>query len=547
MKRSLFALLLIVSIFTLAFSENYITSFSAAVKNWNDFKIPEAISLVNLSLSSTFNVAYAPDLWYFKTRLELMNGEIKEAKKSLEMAASVFHPKFVYTLLNSLTNASVTSFSPITNVNYLNSIKGFYGEEVFYSPISVASRRESYYVLDGANRFVEKFGLIQKRYFLGVNSTPTAMIYSYRLDSFFISFENGYIYKYSPDFSQKSVFVKGLSYPIVSFSDNFGRVYVINSGKDEVNVFECNGQLFRDFNFFNKKVHILGNVRENAGTMFVMDYTTRSVRTFDITNGEELSRIPFPDGLTPTSFEILGSSVIFIGSQKLNVGGIKFPLEDSKSVFSSSLTERILMTTDIESNKVNLYEMKTSSNIFMPLIDNLSFSNGKITIEFRILDPLGSKIENPGKVVVNDNGFTKPITLTTIEFPISLHRLQNVSDILKMKRNKRNFVVVYASTLKGHVRGMFAPALFKNTTFYIIEDITPTKLEKTLVRLTNGDFISQQEANNFEEILPNMHAFEFKASYNSILPNGVDEIDLTYGANAKYVDSVYYTFQNVMK
>jgi hypothetical protein len=546
-KLFLGVLIVLIFAFTLNFSENYITSFSAAVKSWEESDLSQAISLVTLSLSSTFDVAYAPDLWYFKARLELMVGNVKEAKKSLEMAASVFHPKAVYSLLNSLANASLTSFSPVANVSYVNSIKGFYDGELFYSPISVATRYNSYYVLDGANHFVEEFGMAQKRHTLSVNSTPTSLIYSQKLDSFFISFENGYIYEYSHDFSRKIIFAKGLAHPIVSFADNMGRIYVVNTGKDAVDVFECDGSIFKTFNFFKERVHILGNIREMAGVMYVMDYTTKSVQRFNVINGQKLSSIPFPKGPLPTSFEVLNSNVLFVNSSELDVGGIKFPLENSKSVFSSLLTERILMTCDVESNKVNLYEVKTNSIIFVPVIDNLTFSSGKVSVKFRILDPLGSTVENPGKVVVNDNGFTKATTLSKMKISSVVHYISDVRDIFKMKKDERDLVVVKASVLNGNEHKVFASSILNNITFYVIEDIPPTKLEETLVKATGGDFISQSEANSFDKFASKMISFEFEASYPSILPNGVDEVDLMYGTENKYVDSVYYTFQNVMK
>ncbi len=546
MKKFLFGIL-IVLLFISIFSENYLVSFSAAVKSWEKSDIDQAILLANLSLSSTINISYAPDLWYFKARLELMKGETKQAKDSLEMAASVFHPKAVYHLLNSLLNASVTSFSPITNVNYVNSIKGFYGGEVFYTPISVSTRYEDYYVLDASNRFVEEFGTSQIRHTLSVNSTPTSMVYSHKLDSFFISFKNGSIYEYSPDFSKKSLFATGFSYPVVSFVDNVGRVYVLDSGKDVIDIFECTGKTFKTFNFFNERVHILGSVREAAGIMYVMDFTDKSIRRFDVINGKELSSIPFPEGNTPTSFEILEDNVLFINSKDLNVGGINFPLNNSKSVFSSSFAERLLMTCDVESNKVNLYEVKTHSGVFIPVIDNLSFSGGKVNVTFRVLDPLGSNVENPSKAVINDNGFTKAVNFSRSEIQTVLHSKVQINDLFKMDKNKRNVVILKASDLKGHEKALFPSIILNNVTLYIIKDVFPSKDEEELVKLTGGDFVSQKEAQQFNEFIPKMHAFEFKGSYRTGLPSGVDEVKLTYGANNEFSDSVYYTLQNMMK
>jgi len=66
----------------------------------------------------------------------------------------------------------------------------------------------------------------------------------------------------------------------------------------------------------------------------------------------------------------------------------------------------------VESNEIKIYEIQTHSNVFLPLIDRLNFENGKINVFFRILDPLGEWIENAGKTVVDDNGFTKAIIVS---------------------------------------------------------------------------------------------------------------------------------------
>ncbi len=542
-----FLIVFAISLLAITIFADYLTSFSAAIQNWENSNIDQALSLVSLSLSSTLNIAYAPDLWYFKSRLELMEGKIKQAKSSLEMAASVFHPKDVYFLLNSLASASVTSFSPIANVNYVNSIKGFYGGEIFYSPISALMRYNSYYVLDAANDFVEEFGQRQRRYLLSMHSTPTAMIYSNKLDVFFISYENGSVYEYSPDFSKQKLFADGLSYPTVSFADNAGRVYVVNCGKDSIEVFECDGEKFRTFNFFKKRVHILGNVRESNGIMYVMDFTDRSVRRFNLFNGTELPSIPFPKDHIPTSFEIFGRSVLFVDSHNLSVGGINFPLTNSKSVFSSSLTQRLLITCDVEKNEINLYDVESHSDLFIPIMDNLSFADGKVKISFRILNPFGLDVENPQKIIVNDNGFTKSIELSRRKIRTIFHLFPSLEEIFKMNKNHKNVIVLKSSALIGHEREMFSSLILNNTSLYLVEDTSPTRLENELVKMTGGDFITMKEAEKFQDLVSRFSSFEFEASYKIGLPEGVDEIDMRYGAKGEFVDSLYYTLQNVMK
>ncbi len=546
MKKVLFFAGLIFILFTISLAD-YLTSFSAAVENWNASNIESAISLTELSLSSTVNISYAPDLWYFKSRLELMLGKRKDAENSLNMAATVFHPKAVYKLLGALAEASITNFSPVSQVNFVNEIKGFYDGEVFYSPVSVAMRNEEYYVLDEGNRFVEEFGLVQKRLPLGVNSTPTAMIYSPKTDTFFVSFENGNVYEYNPDFSKHFLFASNFSYPIVSFSDNSGRIYVSDEGRDRVVVLENNGDVFKKFDFFkNNRVHIIGYVRESCGIMYVMDFTSKEVRRFDLASGEEMRPIPFPKGDVPSSFEVLGSNVIFVSSHHLTIGGIDFPIAD-RSAFSSSLMERTLMVCDVESNEIKIYEIQTRSNVFLPLIDRLNFENGKINVFFRILDPLGEWIENAGKTVVDDNGFTKAIIVSKVNVKHKLYIFPKLSSLFHMNKNIENVVILKASSLKGREKDFFSAILLNHVCLYLVEDTDLTELEREMIRLTRGDIISSNEIPDMKSLSRKLKPFEFKATYSTGLPQGVDEVDLMYGGKHIFTDSVYYTLQNVLK
>ncbi len=548
MKRfsPVITVMLLLFVFSVAMAD-YMTSFSAAVKNWNESNIENAISLVQLSLSSTVNVSYAPDLWYFRSRLELMLGKTSDAEKSLETAVSVFHPKAVYKFLNALAQASVTSFSPVAQVTYENELKGFYSGEVFYSPVSVAMRNTNYYVLDEANDFVEEFGTVQRKIPLSAGSTPTSMVYSSKTDTFFISFEDGKVYEYNSNFSTYKLFASGFSYPIVSYVDNAGRVYISNEGKDSIVVLENDGSVFRTFLFFkSNRVHIIGYIRECCGVMYVMDFTDKEIRKFDIVTKQELTPIPFPKGEVPSSFELLGSTVIFVSSHKATVGGIDFPLQDG-GVFSSSFAGRLLMVCDIEKNAVKMYEIFTHSNLFLPIIDRTKFVNGKAKVFFRVLDPMGKDIENANQAVVMDNGFTKAITVSKISIPHKLYIFPKTSIFFHMDKNIKNIVIMKASTLKGQEKSFFSAILLNNVCLYLVEDTDLTKLEKELVKLTHGDVLGKNEVSKAVSFSANSKAFEFQATYSIALPQGIDEINLMYGGSPTFVDSTYYTLQNVLK
>ena len=545
MRKILFTL----AMFLITFSSfaNYLDSFSAAVQAWNQGEIDQSLSLTKLSLSSTVNVADAPDLWYFKARLNIMKGNTKKAIEAIQTAGDVFRQKPVFLLLNELANASVTTFSPVLSIKYVNSIEGFYGTEVFYSPLSVCMRKQNYYVLDGANRFVEEFGAHQIRHKIGVDSTPTSMIYSPQMDSFFISFENGSVYEYSSNFSKKKVFISKLSHPVVSCTDNAGRLYVGEYGKDQVDVFDDQGVLIRKFRLFDKEVHIFSYIREFSSVVYVMDLTEKKIRRFDVISGKELSSIPFPKGSIPFTFELLGSSVVFINSHSALIGGIKFPLVNSTSVFSSNMTGRTLMTTDVANNKVNLYDIKTQKSLIFPIIDGLSFANGKVFVKFRLLDPMGYDIENPSRVLVEDNGFQQPVNIVRIHQKIKVYEFPKLNDIFKMNQTTKNVVILRASSLKGHGKEFFSSIIMNNVTLYLVVDEKPTDMERELVCLSKGSLISYSEIKRIKNFSKNRNFFEFEASYSKGLPNGVDELEIMYGPSSHLVDGVYYTMQNIMK
>ena len=546
MRKAFFVLAMFLMMVSFSFA-NYLDSFSAAIQAWDQGKIDQSLSLTKLSLSSTVNVANASSLWYFKARLDIMRGSTKDAVEALQTAGGVFEQKPVFLLLNDLANASITTFSPVLNIKHVNSIEGFYGTEVFYTPLSVCMREQNYYVLDGANRFVEEFGTQQARHKIGVDSTPTSMIYSPQTDSFFISFENGSVYKYSSNFSKKKIFISNLSHPLVSCTDNAGRVYIGEYGKDQVDVFENDGVLMRKFSLFDKKVHIFSCVREFNSIAYVMDLTEKKVRKFNVISGKELSPILFPKGSIPFTFELLGSNVIFINSSIASIGGIQFSLDNSISVFSSNITGRILMTTDVANNKVNLYNIETQKVLIFPIIDGLSFKKGKVRVKFRLLDPMGSKIENPSKILVKDNEFQQPVDISRTHQKVKIYEFPKLNDIMKMNQTAKNVVILHASSLKGHEKDFFSPIILNNVTLYLVVDEKPTDMERELVCLSQGSLISDSEIEQVKNFSKNRNFFEFEASYSKGLPSGVDEVELMYGPNSHLVDSVYYTMQNIIK
>jgi len=545
--RKMFFVLYVLILLTSFALADYMNSFSAAVEAWNQGKTEQALSLMKLSLSSTFNTSDAPDLWYFKARLDLMTGKINEARQALDTAGSVFKPKPVFKLLKNLTDASITSFSPIVSIKYIGSINGFHNGEVFYSPISVAIRRNSYYVLDAANRFVERFGSIQQRYKLGVDSTPTAMVYSNVMDSFFVSFENGDVYKYTSDFSKKEKFTSKLSYPVVFCTDNAGRVYVGEYGRDAVDIFEYNGILMKEMHFFDKKVHIFSYARVFGDSFYIMDLTDKEVRKFDIISGKELSDIPFPKGVIPFTFEVMYGNVFFISSKSAIIGGISFNLNQSNSVFSSILNGKLFVTSDPAANKVNIYKISMEKDVLFPIVDGLFFKGGKIYVRFRIIDPVDGFIENPTNVVVKDNGLQSPADISYISQNAMIYEFPRLDEILKMNHVKPNVVISRVSSFNKEVKNYFAPILLNNVVLYLVRDGKPTELEKLLVHLTNGAFISDSEVEYIKKVSKYRRFVEFVASYPVGLPTGIDDVSVSYGPTSNLIDSVYYTKQNVLK
>lgn len=546
MRRMLFVLYVLTLLTSLAFA-NYMNSFSAAVEAWDQGEADQALSLMKLSLSSTFNASDAPDLWYFKARLDLMTGKVSEARQALDTAGSIFKPKPGFKLLKNLADASITSFSPVVDVKYIGSIKGFHEGEVFYSPVSVAIRRNSYYVLDAANRFVEKFGSIQQRYKLDVNSTPTAMIYSNVMESFFVSFENGTVYKYASDFSSKEEFASKLSYPVVFCVDNAGRVYVGEYGKDAVDIFEYNGVLMKKLHFFDKKVHIFSYARVFGDTFYIMDLTDKEVRKFDIISGKELSDVPFPKDVIPFTFEVMYGNVFFIGSKSAVIGGISFNLNRSSSVFSSTLNGKVFVTTDPVANKVNIYGISMEKSVLFPIVDRLLFKGGKIYVRFRIVDPINGFIENLANVVIRDGGFQAPADISYVSQNAVVYEFPRLSDILKMDHTKSNVVISRVSLLDKWAKSYFAPILLNNVVLYLVRDEKPTELEKLLVHLTNGAFISNSEVKYVKEFSKHRHFVEFMASYPVSLPTGIDNVSVSCGPTSNLIDTAYYTKQNVLK
>ena len=546
MKKMVFVLCFFVMLISMTYA-NYMSAFSATVKAWSQGNTEQALSLMNLTISSTFNAADAPKLWYFKARLDLMKGKISDALKALNTAKNVFKFEPVFHLLNFLANASSTSFAPITGIDYVGSIKGFNGGEIFYSPISVAIKQNSYYVLDAANRFVEKFGSIQKHYTLGVSSTPTAMIFSQSVNAFFVSFENGSVYEYTSNFSGKKKFVSHLNYPVVFCSDNAGRVYVGEYGRDAIDIFEYDGSLEKRLSLFNKRVHIFSYAKIFGDTLYIMDLTSKEVREFNVVTGKELSSVPFPKGVVPFTFEVVNGSVCFITSKSFAVGGMAFGLTHSKSSFSSILNGELLLTTDPVSNEVNIYKISTENSVIFPIIDGLFFKNGKIYVKFRIMDPVDGFIEDSSNIVVKNDGFQTPNDISFVSQKATVYEFPQLNEFLKVGQTHPNIIISRVSSLYGKVKDYFAPILLNNVVLYLVRDEKPTRLEKLLVRLTNGAIISKSEVEYIEKFSKIRYFTEFVASYPVALPTDICDVSVKYGATSKLVDTVYYTAQNILK
>ncbi len=545
MRRSfsLFFLLLIVSTIVLA---GYIDNFSAAINSWNDGKINDALSLTNLSLSSTVTVSNDAPIWYFKARLEMMEGNVARAASALQTAITVFKPEPDFYLLNSLATASMTTFSPITSISFVDSLKGTDNGEIFYSPVSAVIGRNGYYVLDAANRFVEEFGQTQIRHPLGVDSTPTALVYVPYMNDFLVSFENGTIYRYSSSFDKKTLFMSNLSYPVVLCSDNAGRVYIGEYGRDRIDIAEYDGSIFRKLNLLSKKVHVFSCGRVWDGVFYLMDLTKREVRRFDVITGNEMEPIPFPKGPLPVTFEVVGGNVCFINSENAIAGGITFPLDGSKSVFSSYLSGRTLLTMDPANNRVNIYEFSTANPSIFPIVDGIGFKNGNTFLDFRLFDPISNRVENPKKTMVTDDGFQAPVEISYKTESVKVYAFPKLSDFMTMNQNVKNIVITDLPALEKMQRYL-STILFRNVVLYVVGRSRPSPLDSLIVHLTGGTFISNSEIGTVENFAMNAKFEELVAEYPTNLPaDNMNYINISYGSNSKFVDSVYYTNQNLI-
>lgn len=545
MKRS-FALLLILLTASTMVLAGYIDNFSAAVDSWNRGKIDDALSLTKLSLSSTVNVSSEAPMWYFTARLDMMSGKLNDAKAALRTAVNVFKPETGFNLLDSLANASVTVFSPVTSLSLIDSIKGVDNGEIFYSPISAAIAKDGYYILDAANRFVVKFGQTQIHYPLGVDSTPTAMVYARYMNAFYVSFENGTVYRYSSSFDTKSVFLSGLSYPVVFCSDNAGRVYVGEYGKDRVDAVEYDGTVFRRFDLLSKRVHVFSYGKVSGGVFYLMDLTDREIRRFNVVTGNEDSPVPFPKGPMPVTFQVIGRNVCFINSENAVIGGITFPLKGSSSVFSSFLDGETLLTTDPANNRVNIYEFSTANRHVFPLVDGIGFKNGNTVLKFRIFDPIGNGVENPKKISVTDNGFQAQVKISYDREKVRVYAFPKLSDLMTMDQNFKNVVITDLSTLES-MHDYMSTLLLRNVTLYVVESSAPSPAEKMLVHLTGGAFISQSETGTIKNFALNAEFDGMTAEYPTVLPAGdMNYVNISYGSDSNLVDTVYYTNQNLI-
>lgn len=527
---------------------SYINNFSASVNAWNNSNINEAVSLINMSLSSTINVANAANLWYFKARLDLMDGKLTAASNDLNNAVMVFKSSPTYTFINSLISASFTAFLPIVSVKKSDTIHGIYkGNEIFYSPVSIAVRENGFYVLDAANRNVIEFSKVQSTYPLGVNSTPTAIIYSPIDDRFYVSFENGSIYSYSPDFNNREVFLSNLSFPVIFCQDNAGRFYVGEYGKDAVDVFENNGALFRQFDLFSKRVHIFSYGLARSGIFYLMDLTDREIRRFDLVSSKELSPIPFPSGPLPYDFSILGDNIVFFNSNQMVSGGINFNLEDSKSVFYADLSGQTLLTVDPVSNTVRIYKISLQGNPIFPVIDRIGFQNGNIETYFRIVNLANRSIEYLPDLIVKVNGSMIPFSVNYVYQNYKLYLFPDISQILSVNKNVRNVVIVKENSL-DELEKYFGTLMLRNVALFVVGD--PQNLSekaKLMIYITGGTFISESEIKYIQQMISVtkykslMVSFPVPASLG-----GINSISIYYGANSNLIDTVYYTDQNIL-
>lgn len=526
---------------------SYLDSFSASVNAWNSSNVSEAISLINMSLSSTLNVANASDLWYFKARLELMNGQISQTLNDLNNAAMVFKPSSPYFFIKSLTSASFTAFIPIVSVKRSDTIYGIYkGNEIFYSPISVAVRENGFYVLDAANRNIVEFSKVQTVYHLDVNSTPTSMIYSQFSDKFYVAFENGSIYSFSSTFKEKQKFISNLSFPVIFCQDSAGRIYVGEYGKDSVDIFENNGNLFRKFDLFSDKVHIFSYGKVRTGIFYLMDLTDKEIRRFDVISGEELSPIPFPSGGLPYDFAVYGDNVIFFTDQMVS-GGINFNLENLKSIFYVCLSGQTLLAVDPVSDKVNICTLSSQGDTLFPIIDKLGFQNGKIEVYFRIVNLVNRSIEYLPDLMVKVNGSMTPFSLHYVEESYKTYLFSNLAQILSMDKNVRNAVIIKEDTL-NELQKYFGTLMLRNVSLFVIGDPqNVSEKERLMVYMTGGTFISESEIAYVQEFLSSTKYKSLMVDFPvPISLNGISNVSIYYGANSKLIDTIYWTDQNLL-
>lgn len=527
---------------------SYLDSVSAGINAWNNSDTNQALSLINISLSSTLNVENASKIWYFKSMLELTNGRTADASISLRKAVSVFGPASNYDLMNALISASFTAFVPVVSLKKSDSMGGIYkGDEIFYSPVCATAREGNFYVLDSANKNVIRFGKIENTYHLGIDSTPTSMIYSELNDRFYVAFQNGYIYSYSSIFQDRKIFESSLSFPVIFCQDNAGRIYVGEYGKDTVDVFENDGTLFRTFDLFSKTIHIFSYGHARGGIFYLMDLTDKEVRRFDIISGKELTPVLFPSGPLPYDFEILGDNLLFFNSNQMVSGGINFNLEGSKSVFYSYLTGQTILTADPVTDRVNIYELSLNGSMIFPIIDSVSFANGQISVYFRMLSTLGRTLEYLPNVIVKVNGFLVPFYMSYVGQKTKFYQFPSFSDILSMNKNVHNVAVITESQLKD-LSKYYGTLMLRNVALYVIGDPQDIpERDRTMVYLTGGTFISQSEITDIQKNAENAHFKCLMASFPiPISLNGINSISVYYGSKSNMIDTVYYTDQNIL-
>jgi hypothetical protein len=114
---------------------------------------------------------------------------------------------------------------------------------------------------------------------------------------------------------------------------------------------------------------------------------------------------------------------------------------------------------------------------------------------------------------------------------------KNVKNIAIIKENYLPTLVNYEGTL-----------ILNDVSLYVIgSPSTLTDKERMLVHLTGGTFITDSEIQDLKSFVDRAKFEELIVSYPMpISLNQINDISISYGANTKMVDTVYYTDQNMI-